>query len=609
MKRLFFIACLLTMLIPVTAFAASVTKVTITTIEPVVGETRSFKASVPQTASTEIYEVHWSGEFDNGVFVQGNNYTMTVKLRIKSNSNNTFAPSPKIKATINGHKAAVVKGEYKTISVKYTWKELGGPNPNNPKTKLKTKLAEMAAAYTATNTDDDKVLIKYLKSKIPNAEIWSTGGSYKYTRKMPSETTDGKITVPIGITCDGVTLDNYNFSVTLPALSKSPVATKLSADMNLMKTALKNLHVTAQTTGDDILTAVNAAAINGSTATWDKNYKYSAPTATVQGSIDGNIIIALGNNKDYFRAHKTLPIAGTATDAAIDADFSALSKALHNHSVNNSTTQQELINLATAALKNGSKLKLAGFTKTEATYDNEGKIVISFNLNLEDRQRNPRISIKLSKLRPPLPKDISVTNDEWELLRQTNKERYKAGVGVLVMLPPLQDAGDIRSEEIVIVMRKDHLRPDGRPYHTAIEPSFAKSRYHSENCIKGSATPSQSIKGWMNSDGHKANMLNSQWCYFGCGMTEDVGMKHWVQLFTTGNGVLEAETNTGSNHFNTLSDMEQAYLICRVGEGFKAYVPLDADYMVKNGNQYTIILGVFPVTVTVGVNDPENDRQ
>jgi hypothetical protein len=214
--------------------------------------------------------------------------------------------------------------------------------------------------------------------------------------------------------------------------------------------------------------------------------------------------------------------------------------------------------------------------------------------------------MRLSKLRPQLPKDISVSNDEWELLRLTNKERYKAGVGTLVMVPPLQDAGDIRSKEIVIVMRKDHLRPDGTPYHTAIESSFANSRYTSENCIKASATPAQSIKGWLNSDGHKANMLNSQWCYFGCGMTEAEGMKHWVQMFTTGNGVQSAETNTGSYHFNTLTDMEEAYLICTTGEGLKAYVPLDADYMVKNGNQYKIHLGNISVTLYVGDNDSEN---
>lgn len=600
MKRHFLlIACLLSILFSGGVSAANVTKVIITAVEPVVGEVRSFKASVPETASTEVYEVHWLGEFENGRFVQGNNYTMTVRLRIKASSSNVFAPASKINATINGHKGKVsVVREYKAISVKYTWKELGGPNPNNPKTKLRTRLAEIAAAYTARNTDDDKVLMNYIRKQLPGAQIWSTGGSYSYTRKVPSETVDGNITVSIGITYEGVTLDNYNFSVLLPALNKSPEAAKLQADMNLMKTALKNLMVTAQTTGDDVLAAVNAAAVNGTKATWDNDYKYSAPTANIQGSIDGDIILALGDKRDYFHAHKTLPVNGSPADAAIDADFSALSKALHNHSVNNSTTQQELIDLASSAIKNGSKLTFTSFTKTEATYDNKGRIVICFELEYKDVRRSPRISMELSKLRPPLPSGISVSKEEWEVLRLTNKERYKAGAGTLVMVAPLQDAGDIRSKEIVIVMRRDHLRPDGQPYHTAIEKSFAGSRYLSENCAKN-ATPALAVKDWMNSDGHRKNMLNTQWCYFGCGMTEEGGTKNWVQMFSTGNGVIDAETNTGSYHFDTVADMEEAHLICYLGEGIKAYVPLDEDYMVKNGNQYTIHLMGKSVTVTV----------
>lgn len=602
MKRYFlYIICLISILVASPAFAAKVTKVVITAVEPVVGETRSFKASVPETASTEVYEVHWSGEFEDGRFVQGNDYTMTVKLRIKASSNNVFAPAPKINATINGHKGKIsVIREYKAINVRYTWKELGGPNPNNPKTKLKAKLAEIAAAYTATNADDDKVILEYLKKSLPNAEIWLAGGSYKYTRKLPTETKDGHLSVTIGINCDGVSLDRYSFSVVIPAIGKSPEATMLNADKKLMEQALKNLIVTAKSTGDDVLAAVKAAATHGTTADWDNGYKYNAPKSNVQGSIDGNIIIALGDSKDYIHAYKILPIAGSASDAVVDADFSALSKALHNHAVNNSTTQQELLDIAFASITNGSDLTFVSFSKTEATYDNEGKIIMRFELENNGASRSPRISMKLSKLRPPIPTDISVSNDEWEVLRLTNKERYKAGAGTLVMVAPLQEAGDIRSKEIIVVMRKDHRRPDGSPYHTAIETSFANSRYTSENCAKGAMTPATAVNSWMNSDGHRANMLNSQWCYIGCGMSEGgTQSKNWVQLFSTGKGVMDAITNTGSFHFDTIADMEKAYLICDVGEGIKAYVPLDEEYMFKKGNQYTIHLMGKSVTVTV----------
>ena len=85
---------LTSVLFAITASAAFVTKITITAAEPVVGEKMSFKASVPETASTEVYEVHWAGEFDNERFVQGNDYTITVKLRIKASSSSLAAKNP-----------------------------------------------------------------------------------------------------------------------------------------------------------------------------------------------------------------------------------------------------------------------------------------------------------------------------------------------------------------------------------------------------------------------------------------------------------------------------------------------------------------------------------
>ena len=603
MKRFFLlIACVFSILFPATVYAANVTKVVITAIEPVVGEVRSFKASVPGTASTEIYEVHWSGEFENGKFVQGRDYTMTVKLRIKASSSNIFATSSKINATINGHKARITNTSQKNITVRYTWKKLGGENPNDPKYKLKTKLKELAAAYTATNASDDKELLKYLKEKLPKAEIWSTGVSYKYTRKIPSETKDGNISVPIGITYDGITLNSYNFTVILPALNKSPESTKLNADMAIMKTALKNLMVNARTTGDDVLAAVNSAAVHGTKAVWDVNYKYNAPSANFQGSIDGNLILTLGDKKDIFHAHKTLPIAGDSADAAIDADFSALSKALHNYAVKNSTTAEQLIDIAKTSLKNGSKLTFVNFTKKDATYNNEGKIIICFDLENNGKTRNPRIELRWAKVRVPLPEKIDINQDEWEVLRLTNIERYKKNCELLVIVAPLQDAADIRAKEIKTDYRLDHKRPDGSSCFTAIDPNFRKHRRLGENAAQSQVKPSQVMNSWMNSPGHRANILTPHFCYFGTGVTGEYNYKYWIQMFSDGSGVIDAETNTGSLNFDTLTELEMAYLICTTGEGLKAYVPLDTDYMVKNGNQYTIHLRGKSVTVTVGSN-------
>lgn len=607
MKK-FFIASLLSLLFSVTASAAYVTKVTITTAEPKVGEKFSFKASVPETASTEVCNVYWSGEFDNGKFVQGNDYTITIKLRIKASSSNIFATSSRINATVNGNKAQVTgsndvnRAKESTITVKYTWKTLGGENPNNPKTKLKAKLSALAAEYKANNATNDKELLAYLNKKLPDAQIWFAGDAYRYTRRMPTDTNDGHVSMAIGITCDGVTLDKYYFTVSLPATNKSPEAVNLKADMERMKSALQELLITAKTTGDDVLKAVNAASMHGTKAVWDKNYRYEAPTSNIQGSIVGNIIVALGDKRDIISVHKVLPINGSAADAAIDADVSALSKALRTCGANNSTTEEELLSVANASMKNGTKLTLKGFAKTDATYDKEGKIVMDFELSLKNKTRTTHNVIRMAKLRAKLPFGVSVVHDEWEILRLTNIERYKVGVALLTMVDPLQDAARIRAKEIVKDYRYDHLRPDGSKFSTAIDPSFIKNRTSGENAFQGKLTPSQAIEGWMKSPGHRANILSSTYSYFGAGVHYVSGYKYLIQLFAAGGGIQQIESSTGSYTFKSVTEMEKAYLICQTGDGIKSYIPLEADYMVKNANQYTIHLKGKSVTVTVEGN-------
>ena len=80
------------------------------------------------------------------------------------------------------------------------------------------------------------------------------------------------------------------------------------------------------------------------------------------------------------------------------------------------------------------------------------------------------------------------------------------------------------------------------------------------------------------------------------------GYKYLIQLFASGSGIQQVESSTGSFEFKSVTEMEMAHLICHTGEGFKSYIPLEADYMVRNGNQYTLHLKGKSVTVTVTGN-------
>ena len=54
-----------------------------------------------------------------------------------------------------------------------------------------------------------------------------------------------------------------------------------------------------------------------------------------------------------------------------------------------------------------------------------------------------------------------------------------------------------------------------------------------ENIAYGQSSPQAVMEGWMNSSGHRANILNSNFKNIGVGLYQDErGVNHWVQLFT-----------------------------------------------------------------------------
>ncbi|HVI40280.1 MAG TPA: CAP domain-containing protein [Anaerovoracaceae bacterium] len=51
-----------------------------------------------------------------------------------------------------------------------------------------------------------------------------------------------------------------------------------------------------------------------------------------------------------------------------------------------------------------------------------------------------------------------------------------------------------------------------------------------ENIAKGQRTPDEVMNGWMNSEGHRANILNSSYTDIGVGyVTDNSGAGYWVQ--------------------------------------------------------------------------------
>lgn len=147
-----------------------------------------------------------------------------------------------------------------------------------------------------------------------------------------------------------------------------------------------------------------------------------------------------------------------------------------------------------------------------------------------------RESMVLKKEAPPILEKIDPEEYEKEVVRLVNIERKKAGVGELVMTDELSQAAGARAEELITLF--SHTRPDGSNCFTIFEKygvTYTRNGCDGagENISGGRVTPEEVVQAWMNSPGHKENMLNPNFKKIGVGFS--IGGKYkynWVQLFT-----------------------------------------------------------------------------
>lgn len=109
-----------------------------------------------------------------------------------------------------------------------------------------------------------------------------------------------------------------------------------------------------------------------------------------------------------------------------------------------------------------------------------------------------------------------------------NKERAKVGRASLSMDESLMEACEIRAEELV--EKYSHTRPDGTKCFTVLRGIYAYQAV-GENIARGQTCPETVMYDWMNSEGHRANILNENYQDIGVGCYIKNGKKHWVQLF------------------------------------------------------------------------------
>ena len=111
-----------------------------------------------------------------------------------------------------------------------------------------------------------------------------------------------------------------------------------------------------------------------------------------------------------------------------------------------------------------------------------------------------------------------------------NTERAKYGLNPLSSTVELQNTAYVRVQETVT--KFSHTRPDGRDCFTAFDENGVDYMAAGENIAMGYTDAQDVMDGWMNSPGHRANILDPDFNHIGVGYYVVDGYAYWVQVFT-----------------------------------------------------------------------------
>jgi uncharacterized YkwD family protein len=116
-----------------------------------------------------------------------------------------------------------------------------------------------------------------------------------------------------------------------------------------------------------------------------------------------------------------------------------------------------------------------------------------------------------------------------QVIELTNKERARAGLPALKADAQLSAVAQKKSQDMQQNHYFSHTSPTyGSPFDMMRDFGITY-KTAGENIAQGQRTPQEVVTAWMNSPGHRANILNKQFTHIGVGF-EQTG-KHWTQMF------------------------------------------------------------------------------
>ncbi|HLU21737.1 MAG TPA: CAP domain-containing protein [Bacillaceae bacterium] len=115
------------------------------------------------------------------------------------------------------------------------------------------------------------------------------------------------------------------------------------------------------------------------------------------------------------------------------------------------------------------------------------------------------------------------------VIRLTNEERSKAGLPALKADSALNNVADVKAQDMYEKGYFSHTSPTyGSPFDMMRDFGISYSAA-GENIAQGQKSPEEVVKAWMNSEGHRKNILDNKYTHIGVGYEQ--GGNQWVQMF------------------------------------------------------------------------------
>lgn len=144
--------------------------------------------------------------------------------------------------------------------------------------------------------------------------------------------------------------------------------------------------------------------------------------------------------------------------------------------------------------------------------------------------KNPALIYPNQKITIPDPPAMKTFEDE--VVKLVNAERAKYGLGMLTQNWEVSRVARTKSEDMAARNYFSHTSPTyGSPFNM-MENYGIRFSAAAENIAMGQRTPAEVVRGWMNSPGHRANILNRSFTQIGVGAARNKnGVIYWTQLF------------------------------------------------------------------------------